>query len=142
MTLSNLLMTAYVNKASEAGKGVWDILEEVAREHLTNELFDQAAGLLDPDTTVDLNNEYHRGLTELIMRVTNRDSDDKEDVAQIISERTMTPRARLDAVINRHFPNRLLTFYIEGSDDLAAVEDHNGNMWRVWADGNTQKYSA
>lgn len=51
-------------------------------------------------------------------------------------------REQLDAVINKHFPNRLLTFYREDSNDVAAVEDSDGNMWRVWADGDTQKYSA
>ncbi|QFG12773.1 hypothetical protein PBI_MIMI_299 [Arthrobacter phage Mimi] len=51
-------------------------------------------------------------------------------------------KAELDVVINRHFPNRLLTFYMEDDNwDVAAVEDHDGNMWRVWADGDTQKYN-
>lgn len=89
MTLSNLLMTAYVNKASEAGKGVFDILEEVAREHLTAELYTTAASLFDPNTVLNPEaNEYHRGVTELVQRVTG--SDDKDDVASIISEGTST----------------------------------------------------
>lgn len=89
MTLSNLLKTAYVNKGAEAGVNVWDILEEVAREHLTNELFDTAASLFDANTTLRTDfNEYARGVVELVQRVTG--SDDKDDVASIISERTAT----------------------------------------------------
>jgi len=91
MTLSNLLMTAYVNTASEAGKSVWDILEEVAREHLTAELYKQASGLFDPDTVIDTRkNEYQRGVTELILRFTGTEVDDIGDVATTISEGTST----------------------------------------------------
>lgn len=111
-------------------------------DHQIENVYKQAADLFDPDTTLDNeHDEYARGVVELTMNLLGMDSDDKEDIARTISERTMTPRARLDAVIDRHFPNRLLTFYIEGSDDLAAVEDQYGNMWRVWADGDTRKYS-
>ncbi len=89
MTLSNLLMTAYVNKASEAGKGVFDILDEVATNYFYGEIYKQAAGLFDPGTTLDLGNEYHRGVTELVMRFTGTDSDDKDDVESIISGLTL-----------------------------------------------------
>lgn len=49
-------------------------------------------------------------------------------------------RVELDAVIQKFFPDRLGTFYAEGSWYIAAVEDYAGDMWRVWADGNTQLY--
>lgn len=48
-----------------------------------------------------------------------------------------TPRP-VDAVITRHFPDALSVFY--SSPDYAAVEDKNGDMWRVWADGDTERY--
>lgn len=89
MTLSNLLMTAHVNKAAEADKGVFDILEEVARDYLTKELYEQASGLFDPNTTLRTDfDEYQRGVVELVARITG--SDDKDDVASIISEGTAT----------------------------------------------------
>ena len=75
MSLSNLLMTAYVNKASEAGTGVWDILEKVAREHLTEELYRAASGLFDEASDVkDLDeDEYVRGMAEVIADLTGDD---------------------------------------------------------------------
>lgn len=46
----------------------------------------------------------------------------------------------LDTVIEKHFPDRLMTFYhVSGS--IAAVEAANGDMWRVWDDGDTEHYS-
>jgi hypothetical protein len=111
-------------------------------DHQIENVYEQAAGLFDPNTTLDIDkDEYARGVVELVMNLLGMDSDDKEDIASIISERTLTPRARLDRVINRHFPNRLLTFYNEDPNfEVAAIEDHNGDMWRVWADGDTQRY--
>lgn len=91
MTLSNLLKTAYVNKGVEAGVGLFDIMEEVARDYLTNELYEQAASLFDPDTIIDTEeDEYQRGVAELIMSFTGQGSDDLDDIASIISERTST----------------------------------------------------
>jgi hypothetical protein len=101
----------------------------------------QAASLFDTGETVDLSNEYHRGVVELVTRLLGIDSDDKEDVAHLISERLVTPRQRLDQRINRLFPSHQQVFYIEGNNDLAAVEDYDGNMWRVWADGDAEKYT-
>jgi hypothetical protein len=50
-------------------------------------LFREAAGLFDPATVLNVEkDEYQRGVTELVTRFTG--SDDKEDVASIISERT------------------------------------------------------
>lgn len=110
-------------------------------DHQIENVYKQAADLFDPNTVLDIDkDEYARGVTELVTNLLGMDNADKYEVAKIISENTLTPRARLDRVINRHFPNRLLTFYLEGSDELAAVEDNNGHMWRVWADGDTQKY--
>ncbi len=86
MTLANLLKTAYVNEGAK-GLSVWPILEEIAREQLTEELFKAAAGLLDPNTRLQTeSNEYHRALAELVQRVTG--SDDFDDVVDNISERT------------------------------------------------------
>lgn len=84
MTLANLLKTAYVNNTD------WDGMAEVAVNHMYGEIYAQAAGLFDPDTTLDLSNEYHRGVVEVVMRFTGTDSDDKEDIAKNISERTST----------------------------------------------------
>lgn len=110
-------------------------------DHQIENVYKQAADLFDPNTVLDIDkDEYARGVTELVTNLLGMDNADKYEVATVISENTLTPRARLDRVINRHFPNRLLTFYLEGSDELAAVEDNNGHMWRVWADGDTQKY--
>jgi hypothetical protein len=134
-TIAEKLKTAFVNRTS------WEDMEQIARDQISEELYRSAAALLDPDTVVTDDNEYHRGLVELIMEFHGMGSDDKDDIANNITERVMTGRAKLNAVINRHFPTRLGTFYIEGSDELAAVEDRYGNMWRVWADGDTQKYS-
>lgn len=50
-------------------------------------------------------------------------------------------KEELDAVINRWFPENLGVFYAPGTFELAAVEDTAGNMWRVWADGDTQEYT-
>lgn len=146
MTLSNLLMTAWVNKASEAGSGVWDILEEVAREHITNELFDQAAGLLDPDTTIRTDfNEYQRGVVELVQRVTG--SDDKDDVASIISERTATGHMVTAADFGTGINGDLLYIgpldpardFINRNDNTGScVRDFYTGLWRVeLADGNS-----
>ena len=110
-------------------------------DHQIENVYKQAADLFDPNTVLDIDkDEYARGVTELVTNLLGMDNADKYEVAKIISEHTLTPRARLDRVINSHFPNRLLTFYLEYSDELAAVEDNNGHMWRVWADGDTQKY--
>ena len=67
----------------------WEDLEQIARDYLTNELYEQAAGLFDPNTRLNIEkDEYQRGVTELVMRFTGTDSDDKEDVAEVISQRT------------------------------------------------------
>lgn len=53
-------------------------------------------------------------------------------------------REQLNAVIEKHFPNRLLTFYteaMENNNEVAAVEDADGRMYRVWADGDSQPYN-
>lgn len=86
----------------------------------------------DWQTMFDFTNEEEQNLIALVEGTKNDHPDWFEK---------RPTRAELDAVINRHFPNRLLTFYMEGDNDVAAVEDHDGNMWRVWADGDTQKYN-
>jgi hypothetical protein len=65
----------------------FETMEKVAREHLTEELFREASGLFDPNTVLNTEkDEYQRGVAELVQRFTG--SDDLDDVAQIISERT------------------------------------------------------
>lgn len=81
MTLKNKLQTAYVNRTS------WEDMEQIAREHLFEEMYVQAADLFDPNTKLNIEkDEYARGVVELITRVTG--SDDKEEIADAISERT------------------------------------------------------
>jgi hypothetical protein len=63
-------------------------MEKVARDHLTEELYKCAASLLDPNTIVTDDDEYHRGMVELIMEFTGQSSDQKEDIAGRISELT------------------------------------------------------
>lgn len=53
-------------------------------------VYEAAASLFDPDTTLDLSREYDRGVTELVTRMMGIDSDDKDDVAGIISDYTST----------------------------------------------------
>jgi hypothetical protein len=48
-------------------------------------------------------------------------------------------REELDEVINRRFPNRLDTFYSD-SNYVAVVEDHDGDIWRVFADDDCERY--
>lgn len=43
------------------------------------------------------------------------------------------------AMVAHHFPERLDAFY-SPTTGLAAVEDKDGNMWRVWPDGNIEIY--
>lgn len=115
--------------------------ESTVDEQILN-VYAQASALFEKHTTLDLKNNYHFGVADLTRQLLGMDSSDLPEIARIISEGTVPTREQLDEVINRHFPNRLLTFYTEGSFDVAAVEDHEGNMWRVWADGDTQKYTA
>lgn len=51
-----------------------------------------------------------------------------------------TNREKIDDVIAKAFPNALGRFYGDDDFEVAAIEDQYGNMWRVWADGDTQKY--
>jgi hypothetical protein len=52
---------------------------------------------------------------------------------------THDKREAVAAMVEHHFPERLDTFYSE-STGLAAVEDTDGNMWRVWPDGDIEVY--
>lgn len=51
-----------------------------------------------------------------------------------------TPREIIDAVIDAEFPDSSSRFYAE-DDSLAAVEDKEGNMWRIWPDSTYEKYT-
>lgn len=109
-----------------------------------------AADLLGPDPDIDP--EYVRAIVELTNDICGFGQDDTESTERFLrvlagGDPVITPehspeRAELDKVINKWFPKRLGTFYEENNNDLAAVEDMDGNMWRVWADGDTQKYNA
>jgi hypothetical protein len=51
-------------------------------------------------------------------------------------------REAVDAMIEHHIPNRLMVFYPDGGDQrIAAVEDADGNMWRIWSDGASEYYA-
>ena len=104
-------------------------------------VYTQALKLFPRHTKLDLRNAYHRGVVEMVLGLLGMDQGDAEEVADIISEGTHPTKDQLDQVINKHFPNRLLTFYLPDDNyDVAAVENCDGSMWRVWADGDTQKY--
>jgi hypothetical protein len=60
-------------------------------DHQIENVYKQAADLFDPDTVLDIEeDEYQRGVVELVTRLLGMDSDDKEDVASIISQHTST----------------------------------------------------
>lgn len=63
-----------------------------------------------------------------------------ETAQELLTEFPAT-KEDVDLIINRHFPNRLATFYSLEGYEVAAVEDAKGNMWRVWADGDTEQYT-
>jgi len=52
---------------------------------------------------------------------------------------THNKREAVEALVQHHFPERLDTFY-SATTGLAAVEDTDGNMWRVWPDGDIEVY--
>ena len=52
---------------------------------------------------------------------------------------THDKREAVEAMVEHHFPERLDTFY-SATTGLAAVEDTDGNMWRVWPDGDIEVY--
>jgi hypothetical protein len=52
---------------------------------------------------------------------------------------THDKREAVEAMVEHHFPDRLDTFY-SSTTGLAAVEDKDGNMWRVWPDGDLEVY--
>lgn len=51
-------------------------------------VYEAAASLFDTDTTLNMGNEYDRGVTEMVMRVIGIDSDYKDEVAETISSFT------------------------------------------------------
>jgi hypothetical protein len=122
-------------EALEYVAGVLNQDEQIERIYKT------AAGLFDPGTVLNTEaDEYQRGVTELTMYLLGMD--DVDDVAKTITgyiEDIRTPRQKIDAVIFSKFPERLMTFYTT-DDIMAAVEDKNGDMWRVWPDGDTERY--
>lgn len=52
-------------------------------------VYEAAASLFDSNTTLDLENEYARGVTETVMRIVGIDSDYKDEIAEVISIFTM-----------------------------------------------------
>lgn len=60
-------------------------------DHQIENVYTQAADLFDPDTILNIEeDEYQRGVVELVMNLLGMDSDDKEDIASNISDRTKT----------------------------------------------------
>jgi len=107
-----------------------------------DDIYEAAASLFGSGEVVNLTDEYHRGITELVMRLIGIHDDDREDVAKTISDHikdTRTNRQKIDAVIFRKFPDRLRTFYTT-DETMAVVGDKNGDMWRVWPSGDNQHY--
>jgi len=52
---------------------------------------------------------------------------------------THNKQEAIEVMVAHHFPERLDEFY-SPTTGLAAVEDKDGNMWRVWPDGNIEVY--
>lgn len=52
-------------------------------------VYKAAADLFDPNTILDLDEEYARGVTETVMNVIGINSDYKDEVAEVISEFTV-----------------------------------------------------
>jgi hypothetical protein len=50
-----------------------------------------------------------------------------------------TNRQRLEDIIEEKFPHALMVFFTD-DDNMAAVEDAQGNMNRVWPDGQWENY--
>lgn len=69
-----------------------EVLEYVADVLNTDNQYERvyttAASLFDTGEALDLKNEYHRGVTELVTRLLGIDSDDQDDVAMTISTHT------------------------------------------------------
>lgn len=66
----------------------WDMVGDRAHDFYHNEIYRTAADLLDSGEDVDLNNEYHRGLTELVARFTGATADHLGEVSKGISAHT------------------------------------------------------
>jgi hypothetical protein len=115
-------------------------------DHQIENVYKQAASLFDPGTRLDLSNEYDRGVTELATRLLGMDSDDKDDVAETISFYTnpnyehLLRRKRVNSVIDRIWPEGTLDEFYSETTEVAVVEDKAGNLWRVWPDGDVQRY--
>lgn len=62
-------------------------------DHQIENVYKQAANLFDTNSVLDVDkDEYARGVVELVMMLLGMDSDDKQEIADIISERTGTYR--------------------------------------------------
>lgn len=119
-------------------------------DHQIENVYKQAADLFDPNTVLDINkDEYARGVVELVMNLLGMDSDDKEDVATTIGMYTqpnvehLLRRKRLNAIIDRHWPNGTLDeFYSESSDHAVVMDKQSGDLWQVFPDGTIKVYRA
>lgn len=49
-------------------------------------VYEAVASLFDTNTVVDINDEYHRGVVETLMRVVGIDSDYKNEIAEVLTE--------------------------------------------------------
>lgn len=142
MTLANNLQTAYVNNTS------WEDMAKLVRDQFTEELYKDAEGLFDPDTIIKPEeNEYQRGIVELIMSFTGQNSDDKEAIAAKITEALSTAHLLTAADFGTGINGDLLYIgpfteaetFIRANDNTVTVNRNiMTGLWRVeLADGNS-----
>jgi hypothetical protein len=116
-------------------------------DHQIENVYKQAASLFDPDTELNLNNDYDLAVTELVLRLLGMDSGDKYDVAKIISEHTSTAHLLTEADFGTGVNGDLLYIgpynvakdFIKRHDSTTETNfNHSTRLWRVeLADGNS-----
>lgn len=149
MTVHDTLAQTLLNTSRKHlpnGMANWEELEKVAREYLLNELYTAASDLFDPNTVLNIEkDEYQRGVAELITRFAGMD--DKDDVANIISEGTGIYRLTvkdfgtgLNGDLLYIGPLEVAQDFMRKHDNTVKVErvDYSLKLWRVeLADGNS-----
>ena len=85
-------------------------------------VYNAAASLFDCGETVDLSREYHRGVTEMVMRLIGIDAEDAEDVAKTISGHTLDLRYFAGEWARTHGTNVYEGISVDINDWAAAEE--------------------
>jgi hypothetical protein len=89
--LENKLFEAHNTYANVSTQ--WHGVADAATEHFNERIMNLAVDLFDPGTVLDIDeDEYARGVVELVTGFLGRNSDDKEDVAVLITKRLRTTR--------------------------------------------------